>query len=190
MPGRKWYVVAALIFAVGFAVFGVFLFLRIRDLTESFQQVVVPGSAEIAVDEPGRWTIYHETGGSIDGTYYGSSDLTGLQVVVTSPTGQTLDLVPPGVDESYTIGGRRGVAIFRFQAPQPGSYRLEASYPSGQADNAGVLTVGKGFTWGIVWTVLGAIAIAMASFCLALLMAVVTFVKRYRARRRLAAAPT
>jgi hypothetical protein len=190
MPGRKWYVVAALIFVVGFAVFGVFLFLRIRELAKGFQQVVVPGTAEIAVDEPGRWTIYHETGGSIDGTYYGASDLTGLQVVVTSPTGQPLDLVPPGVNESYTIGGRRGVAIFRFQAPEPGTYRLEASFPSGQGGSAGILTVGKGFTWGIVWTVLGAIAIAMASFCLALLIAVVTFVKRYRARRRLAAAPT
>lgn len=190
MPGRKWYVVAALVFLVGLSVFGVFLFLRIRELTEGFQQVVVPGSAEIAVEEPGRWTIYHETGGSIDGTYYGASDLTGLQIVVASPSGQPLDLVPPGVNESYTIGGRRGVAIFRFEAPEPGTYRLEASYPGGQAGNTGVLTVGRGFTWSIVWTVLGAIAIAMASVCLALLIAIVTFVQRYRARRRLAAGPT
>ena len=106
MPGRKWYVVAALVFVVGFAVFGVFLFLRIRELTEGFQQLVVPGSAEIILDEPGRWTIYHETGGSIDGTYYGTPDLTGLQVVVESPSGRPLDLVSPGVDESYTIGRR------------------------------------------------------------------------------------
>lgn len=190
MPGRKWYVVAALVFVVGFAVFGVFLFLRIRAVTEGLQRIVVPGSAEILVDDPGRWTIYQETGSAVGGVIHGAADLTGLQVVVESPTGQPVDLVSPGMNESYSMGERRGYAIFRFEAPEVGTYRLEAGYPAGSTGSAGVLTVGKGFTWGIVWTVMGAIAIAMASFCLALLIAVVTFVKRYRARRRLAAAPT
>jgi hypothetical protein len=186
MPGRKWYVVAAVIFFVGLAVFGTFLFLRIRGLSEGFQQVVVPGSAEIVVDETGRWTIYQETGSSFGGVVYGTADLTGLEIEVFSPSGQSLALTPPGMSESYEIGGRRGYAIFRFEAPEAGTYRIVAGYP-GRPGASGVLTVGRGFTLGILWTVFGAIGIAMAATTLALLIAVVTFIKRYRAKRRLAA---
>jgi hypothetical protein len=186
MPGRKWYAVAAIILCVGVAVFGIFLFLRIRSFAEDFQRVVVPGSAEVTIDEAGTWTIYQEAGSSFGGVVYGTADLTGLQVEVFAPSGASIPVMPPNVSETYEIGGRRGYAIFRFEAPEAGTYRLTARYPGGTGAT-GILTVGQGFTLGIVWTVFGAIAILMVAITLALLVAAVTFVKRYRARRRIAA---
>jgi hypothetical protein len=189
MPGRRWYVVAALVFVVGLVAFAGFLFFRLRDLDEGFRQVVVPGSSDIVLDEPGTWTIYRETGSSVGGKYYGYADLTGLEVVVRTPSGETVTLTAPGVNENYTIGGREGVAIFRFEAPAPGVYQLEARYPAGREGSEGVLAVGRMFMTNLLITIFGGIGIAMTSFTLALVIAVVTFVRRYRAKRRLASPP-
>lgn len=188
MPGRKWYVVAGIIFVVGIIAFAGFLFLRLRNLDEGFKQVVVPGSPEIVLDEPGTWTIYRETGSSIAGKYYGYADLTGLEVVVRAPSGQTVTLTPPGMNENYTIGGREGTAIFRFEAPTVGVYHLEASYPGGRDGPEGVLAVGRLFMTNLLITIFGGLGIAFFSFALALVIAVVTFVRRYRAKRRQAPA--
>jgi hypothetical protein len=188
MPSRAWYVVAALVFVVGFVVFGAFLFLRLSRLDEGIEQFVVPGSAEVAIDEPGRQTIYRETGASIDGRYYGTSDLTGLEVVVTDPSGDVVELDSPAMNETYTIGGREGVAIFKFDAEEPGTYRVEAFYPVAGTGNEGVLAVGKPMVRDILLTVFGGLAIAGGAALLALAIAVVTFVRRYRATRRAASA--
>jgi hypothetical protein len=184
MPSRAWYVVAALVFVVGLVIFGAFLFLRLSRLDEGLEQFVVPGSTEVVIDEPGRQTIYRETGASIDGRYYGSSDLTGLEVVVTDPSGDVLVLDSPAMNESYTIGGREGVAIFKFDGGDPGTYHVEAFYPGAQAGNEGVLAVGEPIVGDIMLTIFGGLAIAGGATMIALAIAVVTFVRRYRAKRR------
>lgn len=183
MPGRKWYVVALGVFLLGLAIMGAFLFLRLRALDERIQQVVVPGSAELGLEEPGRYTIYHETGATIDGTYYDDSDLTGLEVLVLAPSGDAVTLESAGVNETYSLGGREGTAIFRFDAPEAGVYRIEAAYPPGRTGGEGVLAVGKGFVKTLLITVFGALAIAGLGALIAIAVAAVTFVKRYRAKR-------
>jgi hypothetical protein len=185
MPSRAWYVVAALVFVIGLAAFGTFLFLRLRGLDEGIESFVVPGSAEVTIDEPGRQTIYRETNTAVEGRYYGSSDLTGLEVVVTDPRGDVLDLDPSTMSETYTIGSRQGVAIFKFDADAPGTYRVVAAYPGGGTGNEGVLAVGEPIVADILITVLGGLAIAGGAVVVALAIAVVTFVRRYRVKRRL-----
>jgi hypothetical protein len=185
MPGRKWYAIAALVFLLGMAFFGVFLFTRLKDLTGGLQQVVVPGEAELVLEKPGSYTIFHEHESVVGGRYYSSPDeVPGLKVeVVSSETGEPVSLDAPGASTSYSLGGRSGVSIFVFEIDQPGTYRLSAGFPDGRQEQQLVLAVGQGFGQKLLLTIFGALAIGLASFILAISIAVVTFWKRRKALR-------
>lgn len=186
MPGRKGYVAAALLFVLGLAAAGAFLFLRLRDLGEGIQQVVVPGAAELPLDEPGGYTIYHERGATVDGRYYASDEVSGLAVSVTDPDGAPIDVREPGATTSYEFGGREGRSILGFEIDRPGTYVLTGEYPEGQGPQV-VLGVAHGFGRGLALTIGGTLALAFGSAGLGLAIAIVTFVRRYRAKRAAAA---
>jgi hypothetical protein len=180
MPGRKWYAIAAGVFLAGMALFGLFLFMRLMGLTGELQQVVVPGEAELVLDEPGSYTIFHERESVVDGRYYSSpEEISGLEVrVVSSATGAPVQLEAPGASTTYSLGGRAGVSIFSFTIEKPGRYHLSAGYPGGVEGGQLVLAVGHGFGRKLVETILGGVGIGFASFALAVTIAGVTFWKR------------
>lgn len=186
MPGRKGYVAAALLFVLGLAAAGAFLFLRLRDLGDGIRQVVVPGAAELRLEEPGGYTIYHETGATVDGRYYASEGVSGLGVSITDPDGAPIEVRAPGATTSYEFGGRSGRSILGFAIDRPGTYVLTAEYAEGQGPDV-VLGVAQGFGTGLALTIGGTLALAFGSAGLALAIATVTFVRRYRTRRTPAA---
>ncbi|HJR52344.1 MAG TPA: hypothetical protein VJ982_01385 [Gemmatimonadota bacterium] len=188
MPGRKGYVAAAILFLLGLAVAGAFLFLRLRDLGEGIQQVVVPGAAELELDEAGGWTIYHETGATVDGRYYASEVVSGLAVSITDPYGGPVEVRAPGATTSYEMGGRRGRSILGFEADGPGTYVLTGEYPEVGGPQV-VLGVAHGFGRDLALTIGGTLALAFGSAGLAAAIAAFTFVRRYRAKRRPPAVP-
>jgi hypothetical protein len=182
MPGRKGYVAAALVLIAGLAATGGFLFVRLRDLGAGIRQVVVPGVAEIELEEPGGYTIYHETGATVDGRYYASDDVSGLAVTVTDPSGRPVAVHAPGATTSYEFGGRSGRSILAFDVERPGVYRLSGDYPGGAGSEV-VLGVAHGFGRRLATTIAGTLALAFGSGVLAVALAAVTFVRRYRAKR-------
>lgn len=183
MPGRKGYVAAALLLVLGLAAAGALLFLRLRDLGEGIRQVVVPGTAQLELEEPGAWTIYHETGATVDGRYYASSEVSGLAVSITGPDGVPVEVRAPGATTSYEFGGREGRSVLGFAIDRPGTYVLRGEYPEGEGPQV-VLGVAHGFGRGLALTIGGALALALGSAGLALALAAVTFVRRHRARSR------
>lgn len=180
-PSRKGYVFAAAVLAAGVVGFVLVLFLGLSGL--SMQRVVVPGSAELALEESGRYTIYHESRSVVDGRVYDVADVSGLTVeLVSAETGESVPLDSPGANTTYDLRGRSGRGVLTFEVDRPGAYRLSADYPAGGGPET-VLAVGKGIGTRIAMTVVGAIAIAIGSFLLAAAIAVVTFVRRRRAIR-------
>lgn len=180
-PSRKGYVFAAAVLAAGVVGFVLVLFLGLSGL--SMQRVVVPGSAELALKESGRYTIYHESRSVMDGRVYDVDDVSGLTVeLVSAETGESVPLDSPGANTTYDLRGRSGRGVLTFEVDRPGAYRLSADYPAGGGPET-VLAVGKGIGTRIAMTVVGAIAIAIGSFLLAAAIAVVTFVRRRRAIR-------
>lgn len=180
-PSRKGYVFAAAVLAAGVVGFVLVLFLGLSGL--SMQRVVVPGSAELALEESGRYTIYHESRSVMDGRVYDVDDVSGLTVeLVSAETGESVPLDSPGANTTYDLRGRSGRGVLTFEVDRPGAYRLSADYPAGGGPET-VLAVGKGIGTRIAMTVVGAIAIAIGSFLLAAAIAVVTFVRRRRAIR-------
>lgn len=178
-PSRKGYVFAAAVLAAGVVGFALVLFLGLSGL--SMQRVVVPGSAELALEEPGRYTIYHESRSVMDGRVYDVDDVSGLTVeLVSAETGESVPLDAPGANTTYELRGRSGRGVLTFEVDRPGAYRLSADYPAGAGPET-VLAVGKGLGARIAMTVAGAIAIGIGAFLLAAAIAVVTFVRRRRA---------
>ena len=89
IPGRKWYVVAALVFIAGMALFAVFLSARLAKLGDDFVRVTVPGQAELPL-EPGAYTIFHEQGSTTDGTdgrVIAGGNISGLRISVQKSAG-------------------------------------------------------------------------------------------------------
>jgi hypothetical protein len=181
MPGRKGYVAAAILFVLGIAAAGAFLFLRLRDLGEGIQQVVVPGSAELRLEEPGGYTIYHETGATVDGRYYASDEVSGLAVSIAGPDGAPVEVRAPAATTSYEFGGRQGRSVLAFEIDRPGTYVLVGEYPAGEGSQV-VLGVAHGFGRGLALTIGGTLALAFGSAGLAVALAVITFLRRRRAR--------
>ncbi len=180
-PSRKGYVFAAAVLAAGVVGFALVLFLGLSGL--SMQRVVVPGSAELTLEEPGRYTIYHESRSVVDGRVYDVADVSGLTVeLVSAETGESVPLDSPGANTTYELRGRSGRGVLTFEVDRPGAYRLSAEYPAGGGPET-VLAVGKGLGTRIAMTVAGVIAIGIGSFLLAAAIAVVTFVRRRRAIR-------
>lgn len=178
-PSRKGYVLAGAVLVAGAIGLAAILYLGLSGL--SMQRVVVPGADELALDEPGRYTIYHESRSVMDGRVYDVADVSGLTVeLVSAETGESVPLDAPGANTTYELRGRSGRAVLTFEVGRPGAYRLSAGYPTGGGPET-VLAVGKGFGTRIAMTIAGAIAVAIGSVLLAGAIAVVTFVRRRRA---------
>lgn len=181
-PGRRWYAIAAGVFLLGIAVCAAFVFLRLRGLGDELPQIVVPGSAELRLGEPGRYTIFHETESVVDGRYYAPSDVSGLYVtVVSTETGEEVPLEEQGAETTYSVGGRAGRGVLVFDIARPGVYEVSGSYDGGQGTPT-VIAVGHGFGRKLVLTIGGAIAIGFLGFALAATIGIVTFFRRRRAR--------
>lgn len=187
MPGRKWYVVAGIVFFVGVFAFAAIIFFGIRGLGRDFTRFVAPGATTVEVEEAGGYTIYRETG-SLDGVYYDAVNLPAIRVVVTAPSGMELPLLQPSMNETYSFGGRRGYSIFRFETGETGTHIVEAFYPGGEPSPQGILVVGRGFTTNLMILIFAAVGTMLATIFLTLAIAITTFILRYRARKRLARA--
>ncbi len=186
-PGRGGYVAAGIVMLLGVIAFGAILYLGLTGL--SMERLVVPGSAEIALDETGRHTIYHESLSTLNGRVYDVEDVAGLSVeVVEVATGEAVHLDGPVGSTTYDLGGRSGRAVLAFDVERPGVYRLSAEYGDAGGPET-VLAVGRGLGTRIAATVAGAIAVIGGAFVLAVALAALTFFRRRRARRGAAPPP-
>jgi uncharacterized Tic20 family protein len=128
-PGRSWYVVALLLFLIG-AVGGIaILFTSIFTSLSSGTQFVVPGEIAIAVDKPGKYTLWNEVKTIYKGRMYtGSEELPDiLEIRITDAmTGETIPM-SSSAGGKETIGSTERQAIGNIQFERPGRYRIEVS---------------------------------------------------------------
>lgn len=191
-PGRTWYGVALAVLILGGCVSGLFLWLRLAALETKLLRFVFPGTVELALEEPGTYTIFHEPRSLVDGRYYVSEDVSGMRVrVVSTESGAPLVLARPGMEETYSLRDHAGIAVLTFDLPAPERIRLSAAYDDGRSEPKVVLTVGHGFLGGLFGTVFATLAIGFGALGAAVAIGCVTYVKRRRAReQQQASAPT
>lgn len=181
-PGRRWYIIAAIIAILGWTATVVFLVSRLSDSTGSMIRALVPGQVDIVLKEPGTYTIFHEYESTLDGRVYHVGDVSGLNIRVRSQTaGQDISL-RSATGSRYRAMSNAGRSLFDFNVEAPGAYQIVASYDGGRKEPQTVLAIGHGFVGALVMTILGALAMAFVSMGAAIAIAVVVFLKRRRAR--------
>jgi hypothetical protein len=210
-PGRGMYLLAALILVFGCMLGGVLLYMGWRDLqklrweppapgdiTYDLTQVVVPGEHDLELDEAGLYTIYYEYNSVVDGVEYATGEqFPGLECTLTGLRGSSIELAPFPGSNTYTFDNLEGIAIWTFTIALPGTYTLDCRYPPGTQEPHVVLAVGIGFEQEIARDLLGdlfktaapstqPLILGAAAICgstaLALLIAVVTLIRRSKAR--------
>jgi len=142
-PGRGWYVVAALLGVAGWAGMALLLVRGLGEVDDQLIRVVVPGQAELRLQEPGTYTIFHEYSSTVDGRVYAVQAISGLLVELRAPGGRVIEL-QGAPSASYSFGSTAGRSLFSFELRDPGSYRLVASYSDRRREPQTVLTVGRG----------------------------------------------
>ena len=158
-PSIWYYGLSILIIIVGFIAFAGFIFTSVSDMGESLMQVVVPGSADLDLKEPGEYTIFYENQTYFNGKFYSTGEqISGLQIQVSEiATGSYLTIYSAPGSFTYDLGSRNGRAITSFKVERPGTYRIKASYSEGSGPDV-VLAVGKGIVEGIFTRVLTSFA--------------------------------
>ena len=186
-PSRGYYVLAAVVFVTGWGLFAVFLFLGLSGLGSKFQRVIAPGQSALVLNEPGDYTIYYEHHSVVGNRVYATDEnLSGLECeLVSKATGATVALQASSTSSTYSIGSREGKALFEFHIDQPGTYTLSTAYAAGHEGPEVVLAVGQGIFAKIALTVFGGLASLFACLALAVAIAVVTLIKRSKARKQL-----
>jgi len=158
-------------------------------------QVVVPGSSDITLSQPGKYTVFYEYQTMVGNRIYSTGeDIPGIQVnLVSKESGDEIPLSSASVNRTYTIGSRSGIGLFDFAIDQPGTYELSSSYPADQGQQEQspeiVLAVIHGSAveklfGSIMGTVAGALAIVFIPFVAGVAIIIITFIKRRKASAR------
>jgi len=178
MRSRLWYVVACVIALAGLVAAALYVVPRIGTVDQGAMRLVMPGSAVLALDTPGSYTIFHERRSVVDGRYYASDSVDGLKVTLADPRGAPVALAEPTMSTSYQMGNREGRAMLAFEVAEPGRYRLTASLASGGAEPKVVLAVSQGLVGGIIQLVFKTLGIVFGSLGIAGLIVAVVAVRR------------
>lgn len=186
-PSRWYYGLAGFVFLAGGALFALLLFKNLSGLADKLKQVVVPGKSEITLTEPGGYTIFYEYQSVVGNRVYSTErNLSGLEcALVSKDTRAKVALSRASTNSTYAVGGRSGESIFDFRIERPGTYELSAWYPEGREGPEVVLAVGHDFTTKLLLTIFGGLGILFGSIALAVAIALVTFIKREKAEKRL-----
>lgn len=180
-PPLWWFAVAgglALAGVVGAVVLWVVGVMRLTDTVDSFSRVEVPGTAEVAIDEPGGYSIYHERPGIDDGLVRSAPGVT-----VTAPSGDEVTLRRYTGRVTYDFGGHEGRGLYTFRAEEAGTYTVTTT-----GESISEIAVGPGLGRGIVAWVAGGFAVGAVGVLGGIVLAIVTGVRRSRNRRLLVAA--
>ncbi len=179
-PPRWRYALAILIVIVGMAAFSYLLINDIGNLTNSLITVMVPGSSDLNLTEPGKYTISYEYQTIVGGRVY-SSDINSPNLycrLLEKQTRSEVALHLPSIRSTYSINGRSWVSLFDFEINRSGTYELSAWYPEGQVGQQVVLAVGPNTAGGILEIILRGLVIFLGPSLIALLIIVVTYRKR------------
>ncbi|UCC53293.1 MAG: hypothetical protein JSV68_04860 [Anaerolineaceae bacterium] len=198
-PGALYYGLGAIILLTGCLVATAILIFGARGLpaaiTEAYDlnrltQIVVPGSADLALSRTGAYAVYYEHRSVIDGVEYVSGETPPpLDCALTmQATRKELPLVPDFVETNeYSTKDRRreGKLIMSTTVNEPGNYTFSCRHPDGSDQPKYVLAFGQNLFWellraiaGTAGSILGSLAIMFVAGFAAVAISIVVAIKR------------
>jgi hypothetical protein len=182
-PRWWWYAIAAVLLvggavSVGLGVRGLY------DFSNGLTRVAAPGESQITL-ESGDYTIYYEYRSVLNGEVVnGPEQLPGMTTwLIAADTQRPVQLRSPGVETTYSFGGRAGRSIATFTIDRSGDYVVVSRYDAGEGPPL-VLAVGHDqIGSGLAKTVIG--GIGLLAGCIVLIVTVVVAIVRRRNARPL-----
>lgn len=187
-PSKIFYGISGVILVIGIILFVIILVSGIISSVDKLNnQVIVPGTKIIELNETGKYNIFFEYRSVIDGKVFDTNNINGLICSLrNTKTDEFIKLDNSSVKSNYSVNGRAGKSIFEFAINETGKYELKAWYETGDGEDA-VLVIGKGFGKELILTIMLSIGILFASLGLAIPVFIVTLIKRKKAKSNLLA---
>lgn len=185
LPSRLYYVLAAVVAVLGVVGFAYFLVHGIQAAGRDLQRFQVPGSRVFELPQAKSYTVYHEYQSFLDGkAYVNPKGMPGLTLTVKSnATGREFPAQAAALNSHYEFGAYKGQSLFQFRISEPGSYTLTADYGKSASGPVTVLSLSSGFGMTLTLYILGAVGIMIVSLMSALLLFLITWLRRRRVIR-------
>ena len=156
------------IFLVTAVIGGVLFVLGIRQLVDDIdgsQRISAPGQDDLQLETGDAWVFASVPFGSAE-------DL--VNVRITDPNGATQTLSQETIPtSSANTDGEQFVPLGFFSVDTPGTYRFEIEAPEGTDVRVGTLALGK-----MLGFIFGGIGVGFIGFVIALILLIVTLVRR------------
>jgi hypothetical protein len=173
VPTSRWIAAAVSLAAAGIVAGAATFWLYFRAIETEMIRIVMPDTAIVKFDRPGRYGLFLELRGIIEGEPYALDAASGLHIsIVDETTGNKVPLLMP-FGGGYSTTQRRGIQIHAFAVDQPGSYAIGASYRDGSLSLKLVMAIGRGIVGDFFWTYVMAICIAVGGSLLAVVVVIV-----------------
>lgn len=168
---------------VGFFVYTIFH--GITHLTDSLTQVVVPGRAELNLQQ-GRYSVFLEEESMVNGKIYSTTQsVDGLVCRVNSvQNGTTIVIEKPSTSASYSTNGRSGHSVFEFPIQQNGKYAFACDYGETSKGPEVVVAVGSGVSEAIFRIVIVGLASFFGGSGAGLIVVLIVVLTREREKKR------
>lgn len=186
---------ATLVFGVGVAGM-VDSAIEVDRVIGDFDRLVVPGSAQLALDKAGSYAIFYEHRGVVDGVpFYSGRSRPRLRCdLQVKASGERVPLTDAWtMDTNYDTPNRAGTLLMLFEAERPDTYVLSCDYAGSRDGPEVVLAVGTGLLGsaiGLAVSVVSALAVPalliLGAGTVAALIVAIVAVLRHRSARRIA----
>ena len=178
-------IAAVVVLAAGFGLFGYLLFTGISGVGSDLISVKAPGESVLDLKEPGKYTVFVERGGLVDGAVQsGPVSVSGLRVLVRNQDGQEIPVGPAGANQTYSVGSRQGYSILEFTVDQPGKYVLNASFDRETKSPPFTLTLSRGFMGNLFKVIALSMAALLGGILVATVIIVLAFVNKHADKRQ------
>ncbi|MCU0310056.1 MAG: hypothetical protein MUE36_03830 [Acidimicrobiales bacterium] len=175
LPSKGFWI-ALVIFLVT-AVVGIVMivvsFTTIANAISDFAEIDVPQTAEVRLSTGEYWVFV-----GTDSASTGAASL--VDVTVTAPDGSSLVLTSDIGQYDAETGGLSFTSLGRIDIDQAGVYTFETDGPDGTSVRVGQLPIGT-----FVGLLIGGIALGALGFLVALILVIVTLVRRSKAKKQM-----
>ncbi len=170
------YTISVLLFISSIVLFAIILIFGLMDIND-MEQYLVPGTYDIQLEENVTYTIFHEYRSVIDGVVISPMDGpdTTLQIVVLSPTGDTVPLKSRIGSSSYNFGDRSGRDICSILSDITGEFTLQTDLGNSCPEQT-VITIAKDFTSKLMLTVMGSMIVLCVLMSVSFVIAIITII--------------
>lgn len=161
VPGRFWYVVAAVLFFGSVIAPAPLVLWNLFAGSGEVPRLVAPETKVLRLSR-GSYTVFSDSRAVIDGEIVISQgSLSGLRVTVRGADGREIPVEAVTIGSRYNIGGQTGFAVLQFSIPASGEYTITAGYREKAANNRALLSIRKDFLGGLVGSIMLTVSLSI-----------------------------